>query len=223
MRVIMRVIAGALFLFAVLLSALQLPASAATVTGVVTSMGGEWAWGNTGYNAIVELGSVDNTADLPIVSNMLAGPYVHQPIGSPNANGIYKYPTGPWSLVFSLPSLSIVDSISILSSRSYSNTTNVIIDYSIDGGVTWLNVVTGTTGSLGWPLVISTDIAFLVTLDLFEITANQIRLSFVGGNQVSIHSVTFDVTATPLPGALVLFASALSGLGLFSWLRSRNS
>jgi hypothetical protein len=38
----------------------------------------------------------------------------------------------------------------------------------------------------------------------------------------TVSDITIDVTATPLPAALPLFATGLGGLGLLGWRRKRK-
>ena len=47
--------------------------------------------------------------------------------------------------------------------------------------------------------------------------------AFLQDAGLSIHLVSGEISATPLPAALLLFASGLGGLGLFGWWRKRKA
>ena len=203
-------------------------AQAELVDYQLVDMTGNWAWGNTQWNASHELGYVDNESDIAVVNTILRGPYAWQPAGGP-ANGIYNW--HDWleestSLTFAIAGGALADigTISVLSSRSYSPATRVTIDYSADSGATWKNALQSTTGELDW-IDIGTggSTTELIHLGTGAARGNQFRLAFFG-EQVSLHSVmfhdTFQVPVVPEPSAPAML---LAGVGTLAFLARRRA
>lgn len=185
------------------------------------SIGGQWAWGNTDWNAVGAYGYVDNVADLATVEGLLSDGYSYAAPGSSDLNGIYNFPgSGVRSLAFSFDSGVDfqLDSLSFISSRSYSSDTQVSVDYSLDGGA-WVNALTTTAGALG---IVTGSTAGTYTLSFGGVTADAFRFN-VAGNQVSVHEILVDgsaVGAVPTPETLALMAIGILGIG---YRRSKQS
>jgi hypothetical protein len=192
----------------------------------LNQISGSWAWGNTEWNALFPLGYVNNSTDVSTVNNMIKGPYTYQPAGSQIANGIYNFPYGASSLTFSMTGGDqLVNSLSILSSRSYSPYTVVTLGYSADGGTTWNNALTTTTGALGWNDVGTGGMATeTITLGA-GVYGDEFKLAF-NGDQISIHSVFFDGSSSaapvPEPGTIALLGLGMAGLAVYG-KRRKNS
>ena len=198
--------------------------SAASVSYSVDSMSGSWAWGNTQWNAEASLGYVDNAVDLGVVNDILTGPYIYQSAGSDTANGIYNYdPLSPndalAGVTFSIDAVggATVDSINILSSRSYSASTIVKLLFSNNGGTTWNTFLSTTTGALGWNDVgtggTETE---MINLAIGGVSADMFQLVF-DGSQISLHSIAVkgtpsSVPTVPEPSTFLLLGAGLAGI-----------
>lgn len=196
-------------------------ANSAALDYNLTAMSGSWAWGNTEWLASESLGYVNDSSDISKVNGILKGPYSFQPIGSPIANGIYNWPSGTSSLTFSTAGgvNEILSGLTILSSRSYASSTTVALDYSADGGTSWNNTLTTTTGALGWVDVGTGETATeSITLNFGNVTGDEFRLDFTGG-QISIHSLYLDgsggAAPVPEPGTMMLLGAGFLGLAIY--------
>jgi hypothetical protein len=183
---------------AAIVAALGAASEAAAADFTLASIGGTWAYGETQWNDFERLGAVDNIDDLAVVDAMLHAPYVYRPPSQGVANAIYSYPTpGDHSLSFLVDDgMAVLESVTILSSRSYTSTTVIALDYSNDGGATWLNALTTTTGAAGW-INVGTGRTQTVMLDLAfgGVTGNAFRF-FTTGGQINLHNLA--LTASPV-------------------------
>jgi len=196
-------------------------ASAASVDYSVTGLSGTWAFGNTEWNGYDTLGNLNNTTDVGTVNEMLHSPYAYSAPGSADVNGIYNYPSNA-SIVFSTSGATTFGSLTVLSSRSYAPWTTIQVDYSNDGGLTWLQALNTTTGALGWVDVGTGGSATeSVTMNLGGVQGDELRLT-ANGTQISLHTVSIDgVSAVPEPSAMAMLLASLGVIG-FAAKRRRN-
>lgn len=197
-------------------------AHAENVSYDLTQLDGSWAWGNTQWNLADSIGYVNNATDVAAVDAIFKSPYVYQ---QPDAaiNGIYNWPYGTASLSFEVDggSNTVLNSLSVLSSRSYSSDTSVSLSYSDDHGVTWTSVLNTTTGALGW-IDVGTAGTTTETINLSfgGVTGNAFKLSFTG-SQISIHSVSVDGIKAVVPEPEG-YALMLAGLGIVGLVMNRR-
>lgn len=195
-------------------------ASATSLDYSVSNISGSWAWGQTQWNDEAGLGYVNNATDLAAVEAILEGAYVYQAPHAQVANGIYNWPSNG-SVTFQTGALSTLNTLSILSSRSYSSSTSISVDYSADGGASWTQAFSSTTGAMGWVDVGTAGSATeLINIALGGVYGNALRFNVVG-DQVSLHTVTLDgsTTAVPEPES---YALMLLGLGLVAAAKRRQ-
>jgi len=204
---------------------LSAPAQADALSYALTGINGSWSWGNTQWNAVSNLGYVDNVADIGTVDALLSGPYAYSAPGDTPANAIYNwagspYGSGAQTLVFSVNGgvSALLDSLTILSSRSYDTGTLITLDYSNDGGASWINAVSSTTGALGWDNVdITGGGTDSIALDFGGVTGNAFRFG-VSGAQINLHTLALDGTmaAVPEPAtwAMMIGGFALAGAAM---------
>lgn len=67
------------------------------------------------------------------------------------------------------------------------------------------------------------QLTFLQTFSAPGAAATSGEVSLAGSRLMTAATITGDVSATPLPGALPLFATALGALGLFEWRRKKRA
>jgi len=183
----------------------------------LTGLSNGWTLGRTDWNAADEFGH-GGTA-LATAATVLQDGY--SPL-SPNQtgqyNGIYRWPTlGLENLTFSMNGGTdyVLDSLTFLSSRSYSSLTQIELQYRLDGG-SWMSSVATSTGALGMS---HSGAAEVYSLSFGNVQADQFRLLFgTGGDQVSLHEVNISGTlaqpsVVPLPAALPLLLAAMGTLG----------
>lgn len=188
----------------------------ATTSYHLSSITGTFAWGQTDWNAVSSLGSVNNTTDLATVNAMMSDGYAFMAGGSgaATANGIYNWPVGGYNALtftFDGGANHVLDSLSFVSSRSYAANTSIAVDVMLDGGA-WVNALTTTAGALG----ISTGSGNTYTLNLGGVSADAFRFVLQGGNQVSVHEIGLAGSAAatvPEPASFALVALALAGVG----------
>lgn len=191
----------------------------------LTQIEGSWAWGNTQWNTFSTDGYVDNSTDVGQVDAIFHSPYVYQAPYT-EINGVYNWPTGTATLAFSVNdgNTATLSTLSVLSSRSYSDDTLVSLDYSTDHGATWRTALNTTTGELGW-LYVGTAGTKTETINLSfgGVLGNAFKLSFTGV-QISIHSLSVDGSAAvvPEPEGNALVLAGLGIVGLMS-LRGRQA
>jgi len=192
---------------------------AAGVDFDVSSLSGSWSWGDTQWNDVFNAGFVNDTADLSTVNSILHGAYAYTPAGA-KPNALYNWDGGQEqsaSVTFALANATTFSNLSILSSRSYSSATQVLVDYSANGGHTWTNAVTTTTGALGWADVgtLSTQTEAL-NIALGGVVGDELRLT-VDGDQINLHTVAINgitnVSTVPEANASILM---LAGLGVLA-------
>ena len=209
------------------------------------SLEGPWVWGWTDWNAVSCFGQMDNNADRARAEMLMSDGYVDNfntscdlPVDT--TNGLYNWedvveadpdaanqPGQPEAasnacMVFDMNGgvEATVDSIDFISSRSYGDSTEVTVEYAMDGGP-WTEALSTTSGDLG----ITTGPGNTYTLNLGGVTGDAFRLCALGaaGDQISFHEVTFDgvagVPSMPPLGMLALIAVLLT-LG-FMVLRRR--
>lgn len=180
-------------------SAAPISSGAYSLTAIV----GSYAWGCTDWNAADPLGYVDNIADIGTVQALLSDGYVFQPQGcTSNPNGIYN-----WDPVLEGAGLHVLEfdfnggtnyllnSLSFISSRSYSDGTPISIEYALDGGA-WIVAASTTSGGLG----ITTGDANTYVISLGGVLADRFRFVTNGGDQVSVHEIIIDGMAPAVPG-----------------------
>jgi hypothetical protein len=196
----------------------------------LTSITGSYAWGQTDWNDATCLGYVDNVADLATVETLLSDGYTAQSANSPCganpiANGIYNWdPAGFHALEFDMVGGAnyTLNQLNFMSSRSYSGTTPITVDYAVDGGP-WTTAVATTSGTIG----ITTGAANTYSLSLGGVVADRFRFTTTDGDQVSLHEISIEGVAelaiTSIPTlsevgiwvfALLLAVSALMAIRL---------
>jgi len=158
----------------------------------LTELTASWVWGDTDFNAHCSgSGLIDNVADLAAVDDMLSNGYVDMPAncGGP-FNGIYPWPDPDdfHTIEFAMDGGTnvIINQLSFISSRSYSDATDITVDYAIDGGP-WITAIATTSGAMG----ITTGAANTYTLDLGNVDADRFRIT-TAGDQVAFHEVMID-------------------------------
>jgi len=69
------------------------------------------------------------------------------------------------------------------------------------------------------------ETVFINPSDIFNASANgqTIGIEFFEGNATNNQAVNFDISTTPLPAALPLFATGIGAMGLFGWRRKRKN
>lgn len=182
----------------------------------LSELSGVFAYGRTDWNAYGETGGrVNNSTDISRVQNLLSDGYT--PLNSSQSghyNGIYSgYPNANNTIEFEFNGGSdyILNSLTFLSSRSYSTSTTIALQYALNGGA-WQTALNTTTGALG----ISTGSANDYTLNFGNVTADAFRL-VLDGSQISFHELSIDGAAVPEPTTIALF-----GLGLMGFAASRR-
>jgi hypothetical protein len=187
----------------------------------LTGLTGNFAYGRTDYNAYGESATfnLDNVSSLSTVETLLSDGYVPMGYIPGQKNGIYSgYPsTGFHSIEFAFNNGTdyLLNSFSFLSSRAYTSSTNIQLEYALNGQP-WQIASSTTSGALG----ITTGNANSYTLDFGGILADSFRLTLNSGGQVSFHEVSIDgskATAVPEPATLALF-----GLGLLGFVAGRR-
>jgi hypothetical protein len=98
-------------------------------------------------------------------------------------------------------------------SHSANNPVNVEIDGFLNGSYVGIIIVANI---LGWTDISTANPGTLGTF------ANIDKLVITPSDYALIDNLNVAVAATPIPGALLLFTSALGGLGLFGWQRKRG-
>jgi len=187
-------------------------ASATPVAYTVAGLGGSWAWGDTEWNDAGTHGYVNDSTDVGKVNALLNGVYAYAAPGAATPNGIYNWPSNA-SVIFSTGE-AYYNTLTLLSSRSYSPTTQIVVDYSNDHGSTWLTALTTTTGALGWTDIGTGGTATeTLNLNLGGVLGNELRFS-ANGQQISLHTVAIAGSTVPEPGTIGLVGLALAGVGL---------
>jgi hypothetical protein len=188
------------------------------------SISGSWAWGDTQWNNVSGAGYVNNGADVGTVNSIFHSPYVYQSPGSSTSNAIYNWPAGTASLTFAVVGGSAtLDSLSILSSRSYSSATAISLLSSNDGGATWTTDLTSTTGALGWNDVgTAGTLTETILLPFGGVQGNEFQF-VVSGDQINIHTLTLNGSASAVPEAStwVMMLAGFAGLGFLGYRRSK--
>ncbi|MDO9197542.1 PEP-CTERM sorting domain-containing protein [Rhodoferax sp.] len=190
----------------------------------VTGLSGSWAAGSTGWN------SYPASVSVASANTLMSDGYVDD-FSISAINGIYAgYPSSSSSITFGTNDGSnvLLNYFSFITSRNYSNSTVLYLDYSVDGGA-WINAETISTGALLAPLSSCLNPAVgygnscagqTATMGFGGVLADQWRLSLLGNqgapfNQVSLHEVIVGSDSTvPEPESLALFGLALAGLAL---------
>lgn len=199
------------------------------------SLEGFWVWGWTDWNAVSCFGQIDNNADRARAEMLMSDGYMDDftsgcdlPVDT--TNGLYNWqefvPDSPDAnepgaplvpsdacMVFDMNGGidATVDSIEFISSRSYSSSTEVTVEYAMDGGP-WNLALSTTASDLG----ITTGAGNPYTLNLGGVIGDAFRLCVLGasGDQISFHEVTFDglagVPSMPPLGMLALIAVLLA-------------
>lgn len=190
----------------------------------LTALSGTFSYGRTNWNAYGEFGgngNIDNVADKSAVEALLSDGYTPLSSGQTGMkNGIYSgYPsTGLHTIEFDFGGGSsnyILNSLTFLSSRSYSSDTSITLEYALANSG-WLVAASTTSGALG----ITNGTANNYTLNFGGVTADSFRITLNGGDQVSIHEISVDgsmVAVAPEPSAAML---GLIGIP-FLWRRRR--
>ena len=207
-------------------SAVSISPGAYTMTGIV----GTYTYGQTDLNYGVP---VANVADLGLVEGMMSDGY-HSPVNGgeneyPSDIGIYNFPAaGLHALEFAMNGGQDynLDSLSFISTRSFSDATPIQVDMALDGGG-WVLAAATTSGALG--IVTGTDAVY--TIALGGVQADRFRLTTGGGGQLSIHEIivggeiiTPDDPGDPgvIPEPLTVVAVLGSMGGLCGYLRKRR-
>lgn len=188
----------------------------------LTQIEGSWAWGNTQWNTFSTDGYVDNSTDVAQVDAIFHSPYVYQAPYT-EINGVYNWPTGTATLAFSVNggNLATLNTLSVLSSRSYSDDTLVSLDYSTDHGATWTTALSSTTGAINWyPVGTAGTQTETVNLSFGGVSGNAFKLSFTG-SQISIHSLSVDGSTGVVPEPEG-YALVLAGLGIVGLMAQRR-
>ena len=180
----------------------------------LTSLTGNFVLGQTDWNGFNQFGALNNVTQRALVQSILSDGYVamYSP-GNGQFNGIYSgYPSSTQTIEFAFNGGADVtlDSLTFLSSRSYSNTTSVMLQYAHDGSA-WQTALNTTAGQIG----ITTGVAHDYTLNFGGVTADAFRL-VLGGNQISLHEITIngaEVAQVPEPVSIALLGLGLFGLG----------
>ncbi|GIW97409.1 MAG: hypothetical protein KatS3mg111_0742 [Pirellulaceae bacterium] len=193
----------------------------------LTQIEGVWSFGSTNRSNNAE---VDNVHDLSSVNNLMSDGYTDLYDNTGTAeNGIYTYDPDNKGIYYGRLTFSFnggndfqLETLDFISSRAFSASTQVILEYQLDGGG-WQNAVTTTTEDLGMHPLLSNAFSSpppagtTFTLNFGSVLADQFRLTFDGGNQVSIHEVSVfgsAITAVPEPSSVVL-SGLLVTVGLF--------
>ncbi len=209
-----KIITSYLFVYLLVVAGVANAALISDTEYQLTSITGSYAWGQTDWNDVANSGYVNNVTDLGVVESILSDGYTDSPRSSGPINGIYNWASGGFhALTFEFLGGTdfVLDTLSFISSRSYSQTTPIAIDYRLDGGL-WQNAVSTTSGALG----ISTGFfGNTYTLDLGGIKADAFRFTTDGGGQVSLHEISLsgsNAAAVPEPGSVLLLGLGVAGL-----------
>ena len=185
----------------------------------LSGLDGEWHFGSTGYNQSIP---VDNVADLSGVASLMSDGYVDDFGGDNGAtNGVYSWPFpyfGQLTFEFNGGTDFLLDEFSFISSRAYSPSTDIHLEYRLNGGA-WQTATTSTTASLGmYPAIrLTYSPGAQYSLDFGSVLADSFRLTFDGADQVSIHEVSVSGISAVVPEPATL---ALAGIGAISFFAS---
>lgn len=213
-----------LALFTAVLFTFSLPTQASLIDSSlwdVTDISGEWSLGSTGFNLETPLSSADYAKAL------LSDGYIDN-FDRTTVNGIYTYPYGESSLTFGTGGVDYyLNTFSFITTRNYSDVTQIKLDYRLDGGA-WNNAITTTTESLLSPLSTcfpgGNDCAGVTaTMSFSGVLADEWRWTRVSGSQVSLHEVMIDgyISSVPEPATFALLGLGLAGI-TFSRKRKRG-
>ncbi len=190
----------------------------ATSAYKLTALSGSFSFGQTNWNGFGQFGVIDNTTQLADVHAVLSDGYT--PLGpwADTYNGIYSgYPDNANTIEFSFGGADYaLDTLTFLSSRSYTWETSIVMQYALNGGA-WQTAASTTAGALG---IMDGD-ASAYTLNFGGITADAFRLS-LNGNQISFHEISVDGQAIPAADVPEPAGMALLGLGLLGLAASRR-
>lgn len=204
-----------LFSAVVIAAALGLAAQAgatpiATSNYSLTKLTGTFELGRTNWNALSDYGYLNDTTQLGQVQTAFSDGYTSMASWQTGYNGLYSgYPMGANTIEFAFNSGTdyLLNSLTFLSSRSYSNSTSVVLQYALNGGA-WQTAASTTSGALG----IKSGAANNYMLNFGGVTADAFRLSLNGG-QISFHEISVDGrTAVPEPGSVALLGLGLIGV-----------
>jgi hypothetical protein len=212
-----KIIAAALGSFVMFASAGASADVISASTYSLTKLTGNFNYGYTDWNG----GSVvNNSAQLNRVEGILSDGYVANTTRKGTVNGIYSgYPDAANTIEFSFDGGVDykLDSLTFLSSRSYSDATTVGLQYALNGG-NWVTAMNTTAGALG----ITTGDAYNYTLNFGGVTADAFRL-VLNGDQISFHEISVDGALKVAPAVVPEPTTvALLGLGLLGFAASRR-
>jgi VCBS repeat-containing protein len=157
----------------------------------VVNMVGNFQYGYTDWNAAATFGHIDASTDMATVTRILNDGYEFAPRGATDPdliNGIYNFGnSGPAYLDFDLGGVTIVETFSLISSRNYSNSTEITILGRDPVSAAWLELFNATTGAIG----ITTGSARAYNLDVTDAAVDAMRFQ-ITGDQVSLHEVAVN-------------------------------